>query len=65
MCVYKRVCMFVGVWLYSGHVVFVYISCHACMVIVNVCLGVCIIVGVCACMVIVLCLFASLAMFVW
>ena len=41
------------------------VSGNVCMVIVNVCMGVCMFVNVCACMVAVLCLYVFLVMFVW
>ena len=50
--------------LYGDCVVFVCVSCDVCMVIVDVCVGVCVCVNVCACIVIVLCFDVSLTMFV-
>ena len=53
------------VCLYGVCVVFVCVSGNACILIVGVFPGVCMFVSACACMVIVLCLYVSLAMFVW
>ena len=58
-----RVCECVR--LYGGCVVFVCVSGNVCIAIVGICVTVCMFVNVCACMVIMLCLYVSLAMFVW
>ena len=52
------------VCLNGGCVVFVCVPDHACIVITNVCLDVCLFVNVCDCLEIVLCLYVSFAMFV-
>ena len=66
-CVYLPDCMHVCacVRLCGDCVVCVCVSGYVCMVVVGVCEGVCMFVNVRVCMVIVLCLYVSLAMFVW
>ena len=67
-------CLWLFAWLYAylwfmclhgDCFVFVCVFGNVCVVIVGVCMGVCMFVAVCACVVVILCLYVSLAMFLW